>query len=139
MAGTSPAMTRKGQSIRRLVSFPWLRGSWSGFRSGGIGVLSPLVPAKAGTQGSRRRTRSERPLDSRLRGNERTRVVDQLDRNTLQYLLEQAPPAQLRLDVVQFEPRPFQPRPPSVGIVRAVVVDAALRRRYPVACALEVG
>src|SRR5438876_10547211 len=83
MAGTSPAMTRKGQSIRRLVSFPWLRGSWSGFRSGGIGVLSPLVPAKAGTQGSRRRTRSERPLDSRLRGNERMRVVDQLDRDTL--------------------------------------------------------
>src|SRR5207253_1053847 len=36
-----------------------------------FGVLCPLVPAKAGTQGGRRRTWSERPLDSRLRGNER--------------------------------------------------------------------
>ena len=36
--------------------------------------MCPLVPAKAGTQGSRRKTRSERPLDSRLRGNERMRL-----------------------------------------------------------------
>ena len=51
---------------------------YGGFRSGGIGVLCPLVPAKAGTQGSRRRTRSKRPLDSRLRGNERMRILSPL-------------------------------------------------------------
>jgi hypothetical protein len=39
---------------------------------------------------------------------------------------------------MQFEPSPLQPREPSVGIVRTVVVDAALRRLYPVLCALQV-
>jgi Glutathione S-transferase, C-terminal domain len=39
----------------------------------------------------------------------------------------------------QFEPRPPQPRASPVGIVRALVVDTALRRLYPVSCALQVG
>src|SRR5262249_39800233 len=38
---------------------------------GGPGCVHPFVPAKAGTQGC-----GPRPLDSRLRGNERKRCVD---------------------------------------------------------------
>src|SRR2546421_8035738 len=58
--------------------------------------------------------------------------------NSLHALLKQATHTQLRLDVGQFEPRTLQPRAPSVGIVRVVVVNAALCRLYPVSCALQV-
>jgi hypothetical protein len=47
--------------------------------------------------------------------------------------------ALLRLDDGQFELRPLQPRASPVEIATAVVVDSALRRRYPVSCALQVG
>jgi len=55
-----------------------------------------------------------------------------------QVVTQQAPHEQLRLDVGQFEPRTLQPRAPSVGFFRAVVINAALCRRYPVSCALQV-
>src|SRR2546430_1989552 len=48
------------------------------FGQGRIAIWCPLVPAKAGTQGQRIETRSKPSLDSRLRGNERVRVGDQL-------------------------------------------------------------
>jgi tetratricopeptide (TPR) repeat protein len=40
---------------------------------------------------------------------------------------------------VQCELRPLQPRASPVWIVRAVVVESALRRLYPVSCALQIG
>ena len=52
---------------------------------------------------------------------------------------EKAAQAYLRLDDGQFELRPLKPRASPVGIATAVVVDSALRRRYPVSCALQVG
>jgi tetratricopeptide (TPR) repeat protein len=45
----------------------------------------------------------------------------------------------LRLDDVQFELRPLQPRASPAWIVCAVVVESALRRLYPVSCALQIG
>src|SRR5262249_28045798 len=38
-----------------------------------------------------------------------------------------------------FELRPLQSRASPVAIARVVVVNSALRRRYPVSCALQVG
>jgi hypothetical protein len=46
---------------------------------------------------------------------------------------------QLRLDDGQFALRSFQPRASSVRNVQALVVYSALRRRYPVSWALQVG
>src|SRR5207237_3553933 len=60
------------------------QSAWSGACQTRQDRSYPFVPAKAGTQGSRPRIRSKRPLDSSpgltrgLRGNERMRVVDQL-------------------------------------------------------------
>src|SRR6516165_1908245 len=48
------------------------------------------------------------------------------------------PPAWFRLDGVQVELRPLEARAPSVGIARAVVINAALRRLYPISCTLQV-
>ena len=45
----------------------------------------------------------------------------------------------MRLDDGQFALCPLQPRASPVGIAFAVVVDSALRRRYSVSCALQVG
>src|SRR5262245_3230816 len=52
--------------------------------------------------------------------------------------LHEASQAQLRLDDVQFEPRSLQPRASPVRIARVVVGNSALRRIYPVSCALQV-
>src|SRR5260370_31605473 len=52
---------------------------------------------------------------------------------------EEAPRAELRLHDMEFEPSPLQPRATSVGFVRAVAFNSALRRLYAVARALEVG
>jgi hypothetical protein len=52
--------------------------------------------------------------------------------------LQKAAQAKLRLDGMQFELRLLQPRI-SPGIAGVVVVDSALRRRYPISCTLQVG
>ena len=49
---------------------------------------------------------------------------------------EEAPRAELRLYDMEFEPSPLQPGATSVGFVRAVAFDSALRRRYAFARAL---
>src|SRR5438132_364222 len=52
---------------------------------------------------------------------------------------EEAPRAEVRRYDMEFEPSPPQPGATSVGFVRAVAFDSALRRLYAVARALEVG
>ncbi len=62
-----------------------------------------------------------------------------VERVSIEPSLKEAGQVQLRLDDGQFELCPLQPRVSPVGIATAVVVDSALRRRYAVSCALQVG
>ena len=65
-------------------------------------------------------------------------VMRLFSRSLAELSFNDAPSAEFRLDCVQVELRPLQPRAPSIGIVGAVVFNAAVRRIHPVSCALQV-